>query len=211
MTRSRRHRLRFTSPLIAIAVLLLAAGLALGGGGGTTTVEAGTYFDYVAPDPLGPTDGSITLRVQRCPRGDRRGRRARSAGGHEPGVPREWEPDLPRGDPRGWRHHPPRVRRGVHRERDGDPGRRHLRPRRRRLRHRRSPRRSGRIRRGQSHVRCHDRSSGRHRRDPRRRLPDRPDRRPVDDVRRADLGDGSGQPTWAAATSASGERRYPAR
>ncbi|HEY8170622.1 MAG TPA: hypothetical protein VIH24_05935 [Candidatus Limnocylindria bacterium] len=51
--------MRPASPLIALAVLLLGAGVALGGGSGTTTVEGGTYFDYLAPDPGGPTDGGI--------------------------------------------------------------------------------------------------------------------------------------------------------
>jgi hypothetical protein len=41
-----------------MAALLLVVGVALGGGG-TTAVEGGAYFDFVAPDPLGPTDGTI--------------------------------------------------------------------------------------------------------------------------------------------------------
>ncbi len=43
---------------LAVAGLVLIVGVALGGGG-TSTVEGGAYFDYVAPDPLGPTDGAI--------------------------------------------------------------------------------------------------------------------------------------------------------
>lgn len=53
---------RLAAPLaatsLATLVILLVAGVALGGGVGST-VEGGAYFDFVAPDPLGPTDGTI--------------------------------------------------------------------------------------------------------------------------------------------------------
>ncbi len=53
-----RPYLRLVSiPLAAIA-LVVAAGVTVGGGE-TTTIEAGTYFDYVAPDPVAPAAGSI--------------------------------------------------------------------------------------------------------------------------------------------------------
>ena len=51
-------RVPLASSVLAVASVLLVVGVALGGGG-TTTVEGGAYFDYVAPDPLGPTDGTI--------------------------------------------------------------------------------------------------------------------------------------------------------
>lgn len=54
-----RRRLR-ASISLALGALLLTAGVALGGGG-ATTIEAGAYLDFVAPDPGGPTAGSITF------------------------------------------------------------------------------------------------------------------------------------------------------
>lgn len=52
-------RLRVSISL-SIAALLLSAGVAMGDGG-ATTIEAGAYIDFVAPDPAGPTPGSITF------------------------------------------------------------------------------------------------------------------------------------------------------
>jgi hypothetical protein len=51
-------RSRLTSLLLACSLALIGAGVALGGTA-DITVEGGTYFDFVAPDPLGPTDGTI--------------------------------------------------------------------------------------------------------------------------------------------------------
>lgn len=53
-----RRRVPLASTALAIAGALLVVGVVLGGGG-TTAVEGGAYFDFVAPDPLGPTDGTI--------------------------------------------------------------------------------------------------------------------------------------------------------
>ena len=53
-----RRRVPLAGSALALAGLLLVVGAALGGGG-TTTVEGGVYLDYVAPDPLAPTDGAI--------------------------------------------------------------------------------------------------------------------------------------------------------
>jgi hypothetical protein len=53
----RPHPRLVSIPLAAIA-LLAATGIALGGGE-TTSVEGGAFFDYVAPDPVGTTDGTI--------------------------------------------------------------------------------------------------------------------------------------------------------
>lgn len=46
--------------LLALAAIVLPSA-ALAGGLPVTSIEAGAYFDYVAPDPTGPTDGSIRL------------------------------------------------------------------------------------------------------------------------------------------------------
>lgn len=58
MHRHHRRRVPLAGSALALAGLLLVVGAALGGGG-TTTVEGGVYLDYVAPDPLAPTDGAI--------------------------------------------------------------------------------------------------------------------------------------------------------
>ena len=52
------RRVPLVSSALAVAGVLLVVGVALGGGE-TTAVEGGAYFDFVAPDPLGPTDGTI--------------------------------------------------------------------------------------------------------------------------------------------------------
>ena len=58
MHRYPRRRVPLVGSILAVASALLLVGVALGGGG-TFTVEGGAYFDFVAPDPLGPTDGTI--------------------------------------------------------------------------------------------------------------------------------------------------------
>ncbi len=52
-----RHRRLFSLPIVATA-LLLGSAIARAGGG-DVTIEAGAYFDFLAPDPGGPTDGTI--------------------------------------------------------------------------------------------------------------------------------------------------------
>ena len=53
----RRHRRFVSLPLVAIA-LLLGSTMAHAGGA-TVTTEAGAYFDFLAPDPGAPSDGTI--------------------------------------------------------------------------------------------------------------------------------------------------------
>jgi hypothetical protein len=48
----------------ALAVTFLASGTAAAA---TTTLECGLFRDFVAPDPLGPTDGSITFGLSGTP------------------------------------------------------------------------------------------------------------------------------------------------
>lgn len=55
----RARTLRHATLLASLASLLLTSGIALAGGAPTTTVEAGAFVDYVAPDPGGPTQGAI--------------------------------------------------------------------------------------------------------------------------------------------------------
>jgi hypothetical protein len=49
--------------MASLAAVLLAGSAAAA----TTTVECGLYRDFVAPDPLGPTDGSITFGLSNAP------------------------------------------------------------------------------------------------------------------------------------------------
>lgn len=51
-------RSRIVSLLLASALAALSIGIAAAGTA-DITVEGGAYFDYVAPDPSGPTDGAI--------------------------------------------------------------------------------------------------------------------------------------------------------
>ena len=51
-------RTRLTSLLLAGVLAILGTGVVVAGSA-DITVEGGAFFDFVAPDPLGPTDGAI--------------------------------------------------------------------------------------------------------------------------------------------------------
>ena len=51
-------RTRLTSLLLAGLLAILGTGVVVAGSA-DITVEGGAFFDFVAPDPLGPTDGAI--------------------------------------------------------------------------------------------------------------------------------------------------------